>query len=67
MHPSPAEPKEHGEHATVLVSGDAAVLAKVHPLLEVIGGSIHHTAYRPGPASQGGEPGACGQQLRRGG
>ena len=27
---------------TVLVGGDAAVLAKVRPLLEVIGGSIHH-------------------------
>ena len=27
---------------TVLVGGDAAVLTKVRPLLEVIGGSIHH-------------------------
>ena len=44
---------------TVLVGGDAAVLAKVHPLLEVIGGSIHHI----GAVGQGQQAKAVNQVL----
>ena len=44
---------------TVLVGGDAAVLAKVRPLLEVIGGSIHHI----GPIGRGQEAKAVNQVL----
>ena len=44
---------------TVLVGGDAAVLAKVRPLLEVIGGSIHHI----GPVGRGQQAKAVNQVL----
>ena len=44
---------------TVLVGGDAAVLAKVRPLLEVIGGSIHHI----GPIGRGQQAKAVNQVL----
>lgn len=44
---------------TVLVGGDAAVLAKVSPLLEVIGGSIHHI----GPVGRGQQAKAVNQVL----
>ena len=44
---------------TVLVGGDAAVLAKVYPLLEVIGGSIHHI----GPIGRGQQAKAVNQVL----
>ena len=44
---------------TVLVGGDAAVLTKVRPLLEVIGGSIHHI----GAVGQGQQAKAVNQVL----
>ena len=44
---------------TVLVGGDAAVLAKVRPVLEVIGGSIHHI----GPVGRGQQAKAVNQVL----
>ena len=44
---------------TVLVGGDAAVLVKVRPLLEVIGGSIHHI----GPVGRGQQAKAVNQVL----
>ena len=44
---------------TVLVGGDAAVLEKVRPLLEVIGGSIHHI----GPVGRGQQAKAVNQVL----
>lgn len=44
---------------TVLVGGDTAVLAKVRPLLEVIGGSIHHI----GPVGRGQQAKAVNQVL----
>ena len=44
---------------TVLVGGDAAVLAKVRPLLEVIGDSIHHI----GPVGLGQQAKAVNQVL----
>ena len=44
---------------TVLVGGDATVLAKVRPLLEVIGGSIHHI----GPVGRGQQAKAVNQVL----
>ena len=44
---------------TVLVGGDAAVLAKVRPLLEVIGGSIHYI----GPVGRGQQAKAVNQVL----
>ena len=44
---------------TVLVGGDAAVLASVRPLLEVIGGSIHHI----GPVGRGQQAKAVNQVL----
>ena len=44
---------------TVLVGGDEAVLAKVRPLLEVIGGSIHHI----GPVGRGQQAKAVNQVL----
>ena len=44
---------------TVLVGGDAAVLATVRPVLEVIGGSIHHI----GPVGQGQQAKAVNQVL----
>ena len=44
---------------TVLVGGDAAVLAKVRPLLEVIGGSIHYI----GPVGRGQRAKAVNQVL----
>lgn len=44
---------------TVLVGGDVAVLTKVRPLLEVIGGSIHHI----GAVGQGQQAKAVNQVL----
>ena len=44
---------------TVLVGGDAAVLAKVRPLLDVIGGSVHHI----GPVGRGQQAKAVNQVL----
>ena len=44
---------------TVLVGGDAAVLETVRPLLEVIGGSIHHI----GPVGRGQQAKAVNQVL----
>ena len=44
---------------TVLVGGDAAVLARVRPLLEVIGSSIHHI----GPVGRGQQAKAVNQVL----
>ena len=44
---------------TVLVGGDAAVLEKVRPLLEVIGSSIHHI----GPVGRGQQAKAVNQVL----
>jgi len=44
---------------TVLVGGDAAVLETVRPLLEVIGGSIHHI----GPVGRGQQVKAVNQVL----
>ena len=44
---------------TVLVGGDTAVLTKVRPLLEVIGGSIHHI----GPVGRGQQAKAVNQVL----
>ena len=44
---------------TVLVGGDAAVLKTVRPLLEVIGGSIHHI----GPVGRGQQAKAVNQVL----
>ena len=44
---------------TVLVGGDAAGLASVRPLLEVIGGSIHHI----GPVGRGQQAKAVNQVL----
>ena len=44
---------------TVLVGGDAAVLEKVRPVLEVIGGSIHHF----GPVGRGQQAKAVNQVL----
>ena len=44
---------------TVLVGGDVAVLAKVRPLLKVIGGSIHHI----GAVGQGQQAKAVNQVL----
>ena len=44
---------------TVLVGGDADMLAKVRPLLEVIGGSIHHI----GAVGQGQQAKAVNQVL----
>ena len=44
---------------TVLVGGNAAVLEKVRPLLEVIGGSIHHI----GPVGRGQQAKAVNQVL----
>ena len=44
---------------TVLVGGDAAVLTRVRPLLEVIGGSIHHI----GPVGRGQQAKAVNQVL----
>ena len=43
----------------MLVGGDAAVLAKVRPLLEVIGGTIHHI----GPVGRGQQAKAVNQVL----
>ena len=57
--PSPAEPKGKAGTLTVLVGGDAAVLAKVYLLLEVIGGSIHHI----GPIGRGQQAKAVNQVL----
>ena len=44
---------------TMLVGGDAAVLAKVRPLLDVIGGSVHHI----GPVGRGQQAKAVNQVL----
>ena len=44
---------------TVLVGGNAAVLAKVRPLLDVIGGSVHHI----GPVGRGQQAKAVNQVL----
>ena len=44
---------------TVLVGGDAAVLAKVRPLLDVIGGPVHHI----GPVGRGQQAKAVNQVL----
>ena len=44
---------------TVLVGGDADVLAKVRPLLDVIGGSVHHI----GPVGRGQQAKAVNQVL----
>ena len=44
---------------TVLVGGDAAVLAKVRPILDVIGGSIHYI----GPVGRGQQAKAVNQVL----
>ena len=44
---------------TVLVGGDATVLAKVRPLLDVIGGSVHHI----GPVGRGQQAKAVNQVL----
>ncbi|MGB1622422.1 MAG: NAD(P)-dependent oxidoreductase [Synechococcus sp.] len=44
---------------TVLIGGDAAVLAQVRPLLEVIGGSLHHF----GPVGRGQQVKAVNQVL----
>ena len=44
---------------TVLVGGDATALAKVRPLLEVIGGSVHHI----GPVGRGQQAKAVNQVL----
>ena len=47
---------------TVLVGGDATVLEKVRPLLEVPGGSIHHI----GPVGRGQQAKAVNQVLQAG-
>ena len=51
---------------TVLVGGASEPLERVRPILEVIGGSIHHFGERgAGAAGESGEPGAGGRQLCR--